>query len=144
MMPEGLAAGMTTQDFRDLVRYVMANPFLTNVSVNGKALAAGPPGRIALATSKTEATAVVTAEVMAPAAMKTRILLGGSGSITVTINGVKVCDSVSGGDRPDNTSIEAALKAGKNQVAITLKYARENAAVYARFLDPDRKLRYPE
>src|SRR5262249_22612496 len=27
MMPEGLTAGMTPQDFRDLIRYVMANPF---------------------------------------------------------------------------------------------------------------------
>ena len=48
MMPEGLTAGMTPQDFRDLVRYVMANPFLTDVTVNGKPVSAGVPGRITL------------------------------------------------------------------------------------------------
>ena len=35
MMPEGLGNAMTVQDFRDLVRYVMANPFLTDVAVAG-------------------------------------------------------------------------------------------------------------
>ena len=35
MMPEGLANNMTVQDFRDLIGYVMANPFLTEVSVAG-------------------------------------------------------------------------------------------------------------
>jgi putative membrane-bound dehydrogenase-like protein len=144
MMPEGLAAGMTTQDFRDLVRYVMANPFITAVTVNGKATAVGPPGRIVLPASKGEATATVTAEVTAPAAAKSRLLLGGSGSITATVNGVKVCDSLSGGDRPDHTSVEVALQAGTNAVKIEVKYLGKKPAVYARFLDPDRKLRYPE
>src|SRR5262249_33673919 len=31
LMPEGLQKNMSVQDFRDLVRYVMANPFLTGV-----------------------------------------------------------------------------------------------------------------
>src|SRR5262249_29868800 len=35
VMPEGLANNMTVQDFRDLVRYVMANPYLTDVAVAG-------------------------------------------------------------------------------------------------------------
>ena len=34
-MPEGLANNMTVQDFRDLVRYVMAHPFLTDVKIAG-------------------------------------------------------------------------------------------------------------
>ena len=29
VMPEGLANAMSAQDFRDLVRYLMANPFVT-------------------------------------------------------------------------------------------------------------------
>jgi putative heme-binding domain-containing protein len=33
LMPEGLANNMTPQDFRDLVRYLMANPFITEVQV---------------------------------------------------------------------------------------------------------------
>ena len=144
MMPEGLAAGVTTQDFRDLVRYVMANPFITSVSLNGKATAVGPPGRIALPASKGETTATITAEVTAPAEMKTRILIGGSGSITITVNGVKVCDSVSGGDRPYHASIEVALKSGVNEIKIEVKDVGEKAAVHGRLLDPDRNLRQPE
>src|SRR5262249_33732860 len=33
LMPEGLANNMTPQDFRDLVRYLMANPFITEIRV---------------------------------------------------------------------------------------------------------------
>src|SRR5207247_1666112 len=33
IMPEGLANNMNVQDFRDLVLYVMANPFLTKIAV---------------------------------------------------------------------------------------------------------------
>ncbi|HMC66773.1 MAG TPA: c-type cytochrome, partial [Gemmataceae bacterium] len=35
IMPEGLANNMSVQDFRDLIRYVMAHPFLTDVAVTG-------------------------------------------------------------------------------------------------------------
>ena len=42
LMPEGLDKNMTVQDFRDLVRYVMANPFLTDVSMAGPFSADSP------------------------------------------------------------------------------------------------------
>src|SRR5581483_5150706 len=45
LMPEGLGYNMTAQDFRDLVRYVMAHPFVTEATVNGTKLSAGVPGR---------------------------------------------------------------------------------------------------
>src|SRR5262249_307169 len=35
LMPEGLANNMTVPDFRDLIRYLMASPFLTEVGVAG-------------------------------------------------------------------------------------------------------------
>src|SRR5262249_3020621 len=35
VMPEGLANNMSVQDFRDLVRYLMAHPFLTDAAVAG-------------------------------------------------------------------------------------------------------------
>ena len=41
LMPEGLGYNMTPQDFRDLVRYLMAHPFLTDVTVDGKPVPAG-------------------------------------------------------------------------------------------------------
>ena len=62
LMPEGLGYNMTPQDFRDLVRYVMANPFLTDVTVNGEKQSVGVPGRILLPDTK-GAPAVVEAEV---------------------------------------------------------------------------------
>ena len=34
MMPEGLANNMTPQEFRDLIRYLMAHPFLTDVALS--------------------------------------------------------------------------------------------------------------
>ena len=50
LMPEGLGYNMTPQDFRDLVRYLMANPFITDVTVNGdEARGRASPGRIAAA-----------------------------------------------------------------------------------------------
>src|SRR5207253_279102 len=33
VMPEGLAGGMKPGEFRDLVRYLMAHPFLTQVGI---------------------------------------------------------------------------------------------------------------
>src|SRR5262249_38117429 len=35
LMPEGLANNMSVRDFRDLIRYMMAHPFLTEVAVAG-------------------------------------------------------------------------------------------------------------
>src|SRR5205814_2215059 len=35
VMPEGLANNMKPDEFRDLVRYVMAHPFLTEVQIRG-------------------------------------------------------------------------------------------------------------
>src|SRR5581483_10545721 len=35
LMPEGLSKNMTVQDFRDLIRYMMLNPFLTAVELAG-------------------------------------------------------------------------------------------------------------
>ena len=49
LMPEGLGYNMTAQDFRDLVRYLMAHPFITDVTVNGEKLAVGAPERLVAA-----------------------------------------------------------------------------------------------
>jgi len=92
-MPEGLANNMTVQDFRDLVRYVMAHPFVAGVRVAGPYDAANRPawdpaspkesrnsewknvispvgGRIVLPPSKDAATAYVSADVTAPGSIK--------------------------------------------------------------------------
>ena len=85
-MPEGLGYNMTAQDFRDLIRYVMANPFLTEVSVNGTKQSAGVPGRILLPDTK-GAPAVVEAKLSAPADLKTRLLVGSSADYEVRLDG---------------------------------------------------------
>jgi hypothetical protein len=45
--------------------------------------------------------------------------------------------------RPDRDAFDVALPAGKHRLTIVLKGGGSNA-LYARFLDPDRKLSYPD
>src|SRR5207245_8139546 len=70
LMPEGLGYNMTAQDFRDLVRYLMANPFLTDVKVNGSAVSAGVLGRVLLPGMRA-GSAEIEAEFTASAELKT-------------------------------------------------------------------------
>ncbi|MEO2092332.1 MAG: PVC-type heme-binding CxxCH protein [Gemmataceae bacterium] len=144
MMPEGLAAGMTEQDFRDLVRYVMASPYMTDVTVNGQAMSVGAPGRIPL--PKPAGTVTITAEFTAAAAMKTKLLVGASDPFTVQVDGKPVARGVGTGKRPqpDTEGFDVELTAGKHTLTVTIASNGATDAVYVRFLDPDRKLSYPE
>src|SRR5205807_3693779 len=106
------ANNMKPAEFRDLVRFVMANPYLTEVIVTGpvdpkhpnagdvKTLvrdvgfdrnrpAVGVRGRIPLPAAKGdgEAVALVEADVTAPAAMKTKLLLGAGVAVEAWVNG---------------------------------------------------------
>jgi len=143
LMPEGLDKNLTPQALRDVIRYVMANPYVINVTVNGKPLIVGPPGRIPLPEAKDHGEATIMAEVTAPAAMKTKLLLGAAGATTVKLNGTAVFQGSLTGSQPDQTTIDVQLKEGINRLTIEAKYKGVNAAVYARFADPERKLRYP-
>jgi putative membrane-bound dehydrogenase-like protein len=169
IMPEGLAGTMTVQDFRDLVRYVMAHPFLTDVAVagpfeprtapaaadlagaqHGQAVkwdrpVVGPPGRIPLPASKTDAVAYAAAEVTAPATVRTRLQFGAAQPLQVWLNGTEVY-SGRPGERatPDEAGVEVELKEGTNRLLVRVTYRGDREALYARFLDPQRKLRYPE
>jgi putative heme-binding domain-containing protein len=142
LMPEGLDKNLTPQSFRDLIRYVMANPFITQVKLNGKDLAVGVPGRIPLTTDKNDE-AKIEAEVTASAAMKTRLMLGSSAALVVKLNGKPVYSGRPGANQPDGAAVEVNLVSGVNRLEIAAKY-KGSAAVYARFLDPERKLHYPE
>jgi putative heme-binding domain-containing protein len=143
LMPEGLGYNMTPQDFRDLVRYVMANPFLTEVTVNGTAVRAGVDGRIPLPDTK-GAPAVVEARVVAPEDLKLTLLIGASADFEVRIDGKAVGSGKGAGTqpRPDGLSFEVVLPKGEHTVAVAAKAG--GGVVYARFADPDRKLRYPD
>ena len=142
LMPEGLDKNLTPQSFRDLIRYVMANPFITQVKLNGKDLAVGVPGRIPLKTDKNDE-AKIEAEVTAPAALKTRLMLGSSAALVVKLNGKQVYSGRPGANQPDRAAAEVNLIPGVNRLEIEAKW-KGSAAVYARFLDPERKLRYPD
>jgi putative membrane-bound dehydrogenase-like protein len=170
VMPEGLTGGMKPGEFRDLVRYVMANPFLTDVIVSGpldpndrlardvKALVrdagvarsrpvVGVHGRIPLPAPKGdgEAVAVIEAEVTAPAAMKARLMLGAGVPVQAWVNGKRAYDGQPGdGKGPDQAGADVELKEGTNVVVIKATYKGGKEGLYVRFLDPNRRLRYPE
>ncbi|HXD87246.1 MAG TPA: PVC-type heme-binding CxxCH protein, partial [Urbifossiella sp.] len=141
LMPEGLGYNLSPQDFRDLVRYAMANPFLTNVSVNGKKQAVGVPGRIVVSQSKQGTT--IEAEFESPEDMKTKLLIGSSADFEVRIDGKPIGSGKGTGKdvQPDQAAFDVAFTKGKHTVAILVK---GSGLLYARFADPDRKLRYPE
>jgi hypothetical protein len=128
---------MSPQDFRDLVRYVMANPFLTNIKVGDKPVTVGVPGRISLPPSKDEAKIVISASVTAPATTKMRLQVGAPGPIAVRINGQPA-------STPERGELPVELKEGVNKLDIEVRYKGDKEAVFARFLDPDRKLHYAE
>jgi putative membrane-bound dehydrogenase-like protein len=167
LMPEGLDKNMTVQDFRDLIRYVMANPFLTDVAIAGpfevkgtpiepasafagKAMkrstpVVGPPGRIPLPAAKEESSAFIAAEVTAPKAMKTRLQLGAANPVRVWLNGKEIYNGKpadKGPAAPDQAGVEVELKAGVNQLMFRVAYKGDKEALYARLLDPERKLTY--
>ncbi len=143
LMPEGLGYNMTPQDFRDLVRYVMANPFVTHVTINSEKHAFGVPGRIVLPDTK-GGPAVIEAEVTAPGEVKTKLLIGSTADYEVRLNGKAIGTGKGAGKelRPDRDGFDVTLPAGKNTLTVVVKNTGTNNVVYARFLDPDRKLRY--
>ena len=144
LMPEGLGYNMTAQDFRDLVRYLMAHPFVIEATVNGEKLSAGVPGRLLLPDTK-GSPAVVEAEVTATADLKTKLLVGSSADYEVRLDGKTLGVGKGTGKqlRPDQDNFDATLSAGKHTLTIVVRGGTGNA-LHARFLDPDRKLRYPE
>jgi putative membrane-bound dehydrogenase-like protein len=164
LMPEGLANNMTVQDFRDLVRYVMANPFLTDVHVlaaidmrdpvspdeakasGWKPAAVGVSGRIPLPPSKDAATAHLEARVTAPEKLTTRLLLGSSHPVKVWLNGTAVYEGKPGAApaSPDQAGVDVTLRPGVNRVFVRVDYQGQNEGVFARFSDTRRVLRYPE
>jgi putative membrane-bound dehydrogenase-like protein len=126
IMPEGLSYGMSEQDFRDLVRYVMASPYLTNLTVNGAAVQAPTTGIITLPKEKGEVT--VSAKFTAAKAFRTKLLV--EGNFTAELDGKKI-------------DMDVEIAAGEH--TLTLKVQNPGGAkMTARFLDPDRLLSYPE
>jgi putative heme-binding domain-containing protein len=165
LMPEGLEKTMSLGDFRDLLRYLMADPFLTDVAVAGpfrteatppyrpnndavlwRRPVVGPTGRIPLPPTLTDAVALVKAEVTAPGVMSTRLELGAAHPLSVSLNGQVVFEGTPGRiyPAPDQASVEVGLRAGVNQIVLRVIYQGDKEVLYARLRDPRRLLQLPE
>src|SRR5207249_1353648 len=108
----------------------------------------GPPGRIVLPASQGEGNVLtwVAAEVTAPSLMRTRLLLGAVHPLQVWFNGKVVYSSKPGTSQatPDQAGVDVDLREGVNQLLFQITYQGAKEALYARLLDPLRKLRNPE
>jgi len=166
LMPEGFGSNIKIQEFRDLVRYVMKNPFITEVAVHSEVASedikkaqfkttrpvVGVPGRISIPDGESMIT--IEATVIAPEAMKTKLLLGIRNKFKVIVGTDR--DSTQGAPQlyegngsgiaaqPDQVAIDIELPKGRTSFAIRFSSNGKGEAVYARFDDPDRKLRYSE
>jgi hypothetical protein len=121
----------------------MAHPFIADVRVNGARVAAGVPGRIHLPDTK-GAPAVIEAEVTATSNLKTRLLIGSSADYEARLDGKPLGAGRGAGKdlRPDADGFDVTIPAGKHTLSIAVKNTSAGNALYVRFLDPDRKLRY--
>jgi putative heme-binding domain-containing protein len=171
VMPEGLSNNMTPQDFRDLVRYLMAHPFLTEVAVAGplnrtdglvldpahpleaKGLTwtspvVGPTGRIPLPVPVQEGPAIayVAAQVTARTVLHTRLQVGAAYPVQVWLNGKQIYEGKpdTGPTAPDQVGIDVELRPGVNQLLFRAAYQGHREMLYARLLDPQRQLQYAE
>ena len=136
MMPEGLAYAMSVQDFRDLVRYVIASPYISSTMIDGGKIKAPVDGRIALTAGKQVR---IDAEFTAEVGFPTQLLLGAVGPYEVLLDDAKIG---AGNASADLVALPAAITAGKHKLTVILKKPGEFATM--RFLDPDRRLSYPE
>jgi hypothetical protein len=158
---------MSPGDFRDLIRYMMVNPFLTDVAVANCEAGAlnladpfhstkitwswpivGPPGKIPIPPLQNEGQGVacVATEVTAPASMRTRLQFGAAHPVQVWLNGKSVYQGTpsKGPAEPDQAGVELQLKEGVNWLVFEIRYQGEREMLYARLLDPQRQLRLAE
>ena len=145
MMPEGLGYSMTPQDFRDLICYVMAHPYINDVTVDGIAKSAPVGGRIPLTGSKDGKPVTIEAKFTAQEAMKTKLLVGAGDAYEVSLDG-KVVGKGNGkqtlNPNPDGEDFEVSIPKGEHTLTISLKHKGAARWIIARFLDPNRKLSY--
>jgi putative membrane-bound dehydrogenase-like protein len=169
VMPEDIGKNIKPEELRDLVRYLMAHPFLTEVAVAGPLAhsvtvpptdplsaravkwerpVVGPPGRIVLPPTKkeNEGAAYVTGQLTAAKTLRTRLQLGGGQIVRAWLNGKEIFKDRAGKvpGAPDQVSVDVELREGVNRLLFQVTYRGNNAVLYARLLDPDRKLTYPE
>ena len=154
LMPEGFGSNIKLQEFRDLIRYAMANPFMTEVTLSvkvkdhyeGFSPVIGVPGRIPLPSS-TGGSYQISAKVIAPEKMKARLLIGSREAFELRTDDPSVIIKKEGAGvaaQPDQIAVDVELQPGENKISLYFDHKGDGDAVYLRFHDPDRKLRYPE
>jgi putative heme-binding domain-containing protein len=133
LMPEGLTKDMKEQDFRDLVRYVMANPFIISVEMevaqdrSRDGIKARPVvgvgGRIALPDME-KGRVFIDAVVVAPEDMTVRLLVGSRADYIVSIGDRAAVPGKGAGraTQPDQSTTEVALRKGENRVRFVSSY----------------------
>jgi putative membrane-bound dehydrogenase-like protein len=147
MMPEGLGYNLTAENFRDLIRYTMAHPFLTEVSLDGKELSAPVGGRIPLPESKDGKAITIAAKFVALDAVKTKLFVGAGDAVELTLDGKPIGKGTGTrtiNPKPDGEEFEVTIPKGEHELKIELKHKGAARWIHARFLDPDRKLRYAD
>ena len=87
---------------------------------------------------------IIAAEVHAPSLTRTRLSLGAAHAVKVWLNGSLVYEGQPGPSpvQPDQLGVDVTLKEGSNHIFIQVTYQGEGEAIYARFMDPDRKLQH--
>lgn len=144
VMPEGLTNAMKPEEFRDLVRYLMLDPYLTEVEISmdqkvWKSPDVGVTGRIGLPASKSKTTVYLRARVQSPGARTARLQVAGNGLVRAWVNGSPVSEGQS-----TSAGIEMALRESWNEIQMQFSYQGERETLAVRFHDPQRSLRYPE
>ncbi len=145
MMPEGLGYSMTPQDFRDLIRYVMAHPYINDVTIDGVAKSASVGGRIPLLGTKDGKPVTIEAKFTAQEAFKTILLIGAGDAYEVSLDGRIVGKGVGKqtlNPNPDGEEFDVSIPKGEHTLTISLKHKGAARWIHVRFLDPNRKLRY--
>jgi putative heme-binding domain-containing protein len=145
MMPEGLAANMTVQDFRDLVRYLMLHPYLTEWTLDGTPLSSGVSGFTSLRPpAKTDQPVVLEAKLTATADLATRLLIDCRNTYEVKLDGKPIGTGKRDKRSPEPESFAVTLPQGEHTLTLVIQHTGVTQSITARFLDPDRKLRNPE
>ena len=137
LMPEGFGNNMKIQEFRDLVRYVMANPFITEVEVqsgtrrSGRSWACPAGFRFRTARMRWSFGAMVTA----PEAMKTKLFVGSHNDFQVKLNGslMEGKERVGIAAQPDQVGIDVDLVKGENAIEIRIKSTGNREAILFAF-----------
>lgn len=141
MMPEGLGNTMTAENFRDVVRYAMAHPYITDVTLDGTPTTAPVGGRIPLPAAKDAKPVVIAAKFTALGDVKTKLYVGAADAFEVALDGKAVGK---GAGSRDTEALDVTLPKGEHTLTITLQHKGVARWLTARFLDPDRKLRYAD